>query len=427
MGGMQGFGPVVVPGSDEPYHHEWESRILALNVITGFERLRVSNGRADREEMDPAEYLAAGYFDRWVWSIERGLLEHGTIAPGEIEAMIERLPGRRDGAADLRPGAGRADPEGARRRADRCRPPSTRRSRSATGCACGGCGRRATTAARATCAASRASSNGCSATTAVRAPAPSRSTWWRSTPPTSGVPDADRGAVLADLWEGYLEAAALVDGVHDVGGMQGFGAACWPGSEEPTHADWELRAFVLALVTGPGSSHAFRHTIERLDPVRYLSSGVLRALAVRGRAGAGRVGRDHARARSPPGSGGWRRARRCRSASDPRRRRGAGAGAAASGRRWSRRPTRGSRPATACGCGGCDRPGTRAARATCAARAARSRACRAVDGVPDVDNAADRGRSTPSHSTARELWGDDVERHVVHADLWERYLEPDHV
>jgi len=63
-----------------------------------------------------------------------------------------------------------------------------------------------------------------------------------------------------------------VDGVHDVGGMQGFGAATWPGAEDPTHADWELRAFVLALVTGPGSSHAFRHTIERLDPVRYLSS-----------------------------------------------------------------------------------------------------------------------------------------------------------
>ena len=41
MGGMQGFGPVVGPGSDAPYHDEWETRILALNVITGFERLRV--------------------------------------------------------------------------------------------------------------------------------------------------------------------------------------------------------------------------------------------------------------------------------------------------------------------------------------------------------------------------------------------------
>ena len=100
MGGMQGFGPVVVPGSDEPYHHEWESRILALNVITGFERLRVSNGRADREEMPPAEYLAAGYFDRWEYSVERGLLENGTIAAGRGRGDDRAAAGRRDGAAD---------------------------------------------------------------------------------------------------------------------------------------------------------------------------------------------------------------------------------------------------------------------------------------------------------------------------------------
>lgn len=91
MGGMQGFGPVVVPGSDAPYHHDWEARILAMTVLTGLERLRVNNGRADREEMPPAAYLAAGYFDRWVYSTERGLLENGVIQPGEVEAMIERL------------------------------------------------------------------------------------------------------------------------------------------------------------------------------------------------------------------------------------------------------------------------------------------------------------------------------------------------
>ena len=84
--------------------------------------------------------------------------------------------------------------------------------------------------------------------------------------------DAERSSVVADLLGGVPGACLVVDGVHDVGGMQGFGAAYWPGSDEPTHAEWELRAFVLALVTGPGSSHAFRHTIERLDPVRYLQS-----------------------------------------------------------------------------------------------------------------------------------------------------------
>ena len=47
-----------------------------------------------------------------------------------------------------------------------------------------------------------------------------------------------------------------------------------------------------------------------------------------------------------------------------------------------------------------------------------------LDGVPDVDNAV----IEPVYAVAfdsTELWGDDVERHLVHADLWERYLEPD--
>jgi nitrile hydratase subunit beta len=91
MGGMQGFGPVTWPGADAPFHEEWEARILAMTVITGFERLRCNNGRADREEMEPAEYLAAGYFDRWVYSTERGLVENGMVTTAEVDAMVERL------------------------------------------------------------------------------------------------------------------------------------------------------------------------------------------------------------------------------------------------------------------------------------------------------------------------------------------------
>src|SRR5262245_40961889 len=91
MGGMQGFGAVTWPGADAPFHEEWEARILAMTVITGFERLRCNNGRADREEMPPAEYLAAGYFDRWVYSTERGLVENGMVTSDEVDAMVERL------------------------------------------------------------------------------------------------------------------------------------------------------------------------------------------------------------------------------------------------------------------------------------------------------------------------------------------------
>ena len=42
--------------------------------------------------MDPVDYLAASYFERWLWSAEQGLLRKGTIAAaGEVEHMMERL------------------------------------------------------------------------------------------------------------------------------------------------------------------------------------------------------------------------------------------------------------------------------------------------------------------------------------------------
>ena len=65
-----------------------------------------------------------------------------------------------------------------------------------------------------------------------------------------------------------------VDGVHDLGGMQGFGPI-EPEADEPVfHADWERRAFRLTiscLLTGHLNGR-FRHAIERMDPAWYLAS-----------------------------------------------------------------------------------------------------------------------------------------------------------
>ncbi len=92
MGGMHGFGPVAEPGDELPYHEDWEPRVFALHLLTGFEGLGAGpGGRQTREEMDPASYLAASYFERWLWSAEQRLLRKGTIAAGEVDAMMERL------------------------------------------------------------------------------------------------------------------------------------------------------------------------------------------------------------------------------------------------------------------------------------------------------------------------------------------------
>jgi nitrile hydratase len=92
MGGMHGFGSVVEPGGELAYHERWEPRIFAIHMLLGPERLGGGpGGRPTREEMDPAGYLAASYYERWLWSAERRLERKGTIGPGDVEQMMERL------------------------------------------------------------------------------------------------------------------------------------------------------------------------------------------------------------------------------------------------------------------------------------------------------------------------------------------------
>jgi nitrile hydratase subunit beta len=93
MGGMHGFGPVVVPGSGEAYHERWEPRVFAMSTLVGIDGLGSGSGRAIREELAPEEYLRMTYYERWLFSTEERLLRKGTIAPGEVDAWVERLRG----------------------------------------------------------------------------------------------------------------------------------------------------------------------------------------------------------------------------------------------------------------------------------------------------------------------------------------------
>jgi nitrile hydratase len=66
-----------------------------------------------------------------------------------------------------------------------------------------------------------------------------------------------------------------VDGIHDLGGVQGFGRVEVEPAEPTFHFPWEARTFALAasaLVAGGFNTPMFRHAVERMDPVHYLSS-----------------------------------------------------------------------------------------------------------------------------------------------------------
>ena len=66
-----------------------------------------------------------------------------------------------------------------------------------------------------------------------------------------------------------------MNGVHDMGGMDGFGPVVREPNEPVFHADWEARMYALAnVVMGAAQVNVdeFRHAIERIPPARYLAS-----------------------------------------------------------------------------------------------------------------------------------------------------------
>lgn len=92
MGGMHGFGPVVRERDEPVFHAEWERRMFALRLAVGARRF--FNGdeyRRTIERMPPAQYLAASYYERWLYALENLLIEKGVVARTEIDVVTAAL------------------------------------------------------------------------------------------------------------------------------------------------------------------------------------------------------------------------------------------------------------------------------------------------------------------------------------------------
>jgi len=63
-----------------------------------------------------------------------------------------------------------------------------------------------------------------------------------------------------------------VDGVHDLGGMHGFGPVPIEVDEPLFHEPWEGRVWAMWSAIGATTIDRFRFTIEQMPPARYLAS-----------------------------------------------------------------------------------------------------------------------------------------------------------
>ncbi len=66
-----------------------------------------------------------------------------------------------------------------------------------------------------------------------------------------------------------------MDGIHDLGGLDGFGSIDHRSSEPVFASEWEAKAWGLTMgsfAMGLSNGSQFRSSIERMDPVHYLTS-----------------------------------------------------------------------------------------------------------------------------------------------------------
>jgi nitrile hydratase subunit beta len=66
-----------------------------------------------------------------------------------------------------------------------------------------------------------------------------------------------------------------MDGMHDLGGRQGFGAVRYTVDARAFHEPWEVRVnslYSLAVRSGIFNMDEYRHAIERMEPRHYLTA-----------------------------------------------------------------------------------------------------------------------------------------------------------
>ena len=105
LGGMEGFGRVVMERDEPVFHAAWEPKVFG---IVGAARACGANHNVDQfrhaiERIDPAAYLTHGYYGRWLGGIENLLVEGGVLTREAIDARVQHLGGDANDLVASRP------------------------------------------------------------------------------------------------------------------------------------------------------------------------------------------------------------------------------------------------------------------------------------------------------------------------------------
>jgi len=92
MGGLHGFGPVEREVGEPVFHSRWESRVFCITQALDTQQIwNLDEHRHEIERMNPADYICAGYYGRWLFAMERLLDRKGILRRDEVERRIAEV------------------------------------------------------------------------------------------------------------------------------------------------------------------------------------------------------------------------------------------------------------------------------------------------------------------------------------------------
>jgi nitrile hydratase subunit beta len=87
MGGMHGMGPICPERNEPVFHEPWEGRVFAMvRAMGAWGKWNIDASRYQREQIPPGDYLRMGYYEKWLWGLEKLLVMKGLISRAEIDS-----------------------------------------------------------------------------------------------------------------------------------------------------------------------------------------------------------------------------------------------------------------------------------------------------------------------------------------------------
>lgn len=85
MGGMDNFGAVLAEENEPVFHADWERQIFSITIAmlpAGY--CNIDEIRRITETIPPARYLQAKYYEKWLYTLEKLVLEKDILTEEEL-------------------------------------------------------------------------------------------------------------------------------------------------------------------------------------------------------------------------------------------------------------------------------------------------------------------------------------------------------